>query len=59
MIYCTYLCGEQEIFCGEQEKKGDKNTATWVSYCFYKYLLGLLDSDKNHNHDYVGQYCNH
>ncbi len=21
--------------------------------------LGLLDYDKNHNHDYFGQYCNH
>ncbi len=20
---------------------------------------GLLDYDKNHNHDYFGQYCNH
>ncbi len=22
-------------------------------------ILGLLDYDKNHNHDYFGQYCNH
>ncbi len=21
--------------------------------------VGLLDYDKNHNHDYFGQYCNH
>ncbi len=21
--------------------------------------VGLLNSDKNHNHDYFGQYCNH
>ncbi len=21
--------------------------------------VGLLDSDKNHNHDYFDQYCNH
>ncbi len=25
----------------------------------YSYKLGLLDYDKNHNHDYFGQYCNH
>ncbi len=23
------------------------------------FSLGLLDYDKNHNHDYFGQYCNH
>ncbi len=23
------------------------------------FLVGLLDYDKNHNHDYFGQYCNH
>ncbi len=23
------------------------------------FVLGLLDYDKNHNHDYFGQYCNH
>ncbi len=23
------------------------------------FRLGLLDYDKNHNHDYFGQYCNH
>ncbi len=22
-------------------------------------IIGLLDYDKNHNHDYFGQYCNH
>ncbi len=26
---------------------------------FTPFLLGLLDYDKNHNHDYFGQYCNH
>ncbi len=25
----------------------------------YIFQLGLLDYDKNHNHDYFGQYCNH
>ncbi len=25
----------------------------------YMVQLGLLDYDKNHNHDYFGQYCNH
>ncbi len=27
----------------------------YMSVC----IVGLLDYDKNHNHDYFGQYCNH
>ncbi len=27
--------------------------------CFSTRVVGLLDYDKNHNHDYFGQYCNH
>ncbi len=26
-------------------------------FCIFD--VGLLDYDKNHNHDYFGQYCNH
>ncbi len=34
---------------------------TFVSYPIVEMIvrsIGLLDYDKNHNHDYFGQYCN-
>ncbi len=31
----------------------------WMSLALDELKLGLLDYDKNHNHDYFGQYCNH
>ncbi len=31
---------------------------TWIKFTEIKSKLGLLDYDKNHNHEYFGQYCN-
>ncbi len=31
----------------------------WMSLALDELKLGLLDYDKNHNHNYFGQYCNH
>ncbi len=41
--------------CSDLGKEGKEKL--FIAQTFFK--IGLLNYDKNHNHDYFGQYCNH